>query len=105
MGAMPLPGHARRADQKTRGAMLALFLLAGAMGLPFGAPNCRALPSFARQLKMSCIACHTEFPVLNEFGRQFKLNGYTLSAGSFSLPPIAVMLQPSFTQTQSGQAE
>jgi hypothetical protein len=66
---------------------------------------CRALPSFARQLNMQCIACHTEFPILNEFGRQFKLTGYTLSAGSFSLPPIAVMLQPSFTQTQSGQAE
>ena len=53
---------------------------------------------------MQCIACHTEFPLLNEFGRKFKLTGYTLSAGSFSLPPIAFMLQPSFTQTQSGQA-
>jgi hypothetical protein len=53
---------------------------------------------------MQCIACHTEYPILNEFGRQFKLTGYTLAAGSFSLPPVAFMLQPSFTQTQSGQA-
>jgi hypothetical protein len=52
---------------------------------------------------MQCIACHTEFPVLNEFGRQFKLTGYTLAAGTFSLPPVAIMLQPSFTHTQSGQ--
>jgi hypothetical protein len=53
---------------------------------------------------MQCIACHTEYPILNEFGRQFKLTGYTLSAGNFSLPPIAVMLQPSFTQTQAPQS-
>ncbi len=53
---------------------------------------------------MQCIACHTEYPILNEFGRQFKLTGYTLSAGNFSLPPIAVMLQPSFTQTQAAQS-
>jgi len=53
---------------------------------------------------MPCIACHTEYPILNEFGRQFKLTGYTLAAGTFSLPPVAVMLQPSFTQTESGQA-
>src|ERR1700679_3877506 len=78
--------------------------LMGVLGLFSGIVSCRALPSFARQLNMQCIACHTEFPLLNEFGRQFKLTGYTLSAGSFSLPPIAVMLQPSFTQTQSGQS-
>jgi hypothetical protein len=65
--------------------------------------TCRALPSFARQLNMSCIACHTEYPLLNEFGRQFKLTGYTLSAETSTLPPIAVMLQPSFTATQADQ--
>ncbi len=52
---------------------------------------------------MQCIACHTEFPVLNEFGRQFKLGGYTLSTGQGALPPVAVMLQPSFTHTAAGQ--
>jgi hypothetical protein len=29
---------------------------------------------------MSCNTCHTIFPELNAFGRQFKLNGYTLVA-------------------------
>jgi hypothetical protein len=76
----------------------------GAIALLSSSLTCRALPSFARQLDMQCIVCHTEFPILNEFGRQFKLTGYTLSAGNFSLPPIAVMLQPSFTNTQAGQA-
>jgi len=65
---------------------------------------CEAVPSFARQVNMQCIACHTEFPVLNEFGRQFKLGGYTLATGLTRLPPIAVMLQPSFTRTEMAQA-
>jgi hypothetical protein len=76
----------------------------GAIALLVGATPCHALPSFARQLDMQCIACHTEFPILNDMGRQFKLSGYTMSADDTDLPPIAFMLQPSFTNTQSGQA-
>ena len=53
---------------------------------------------------MSCTACHTEYPILTEFGREFKLNGYTLSTGQTNLPPIAFMAQPSFTQTNQNQA-
>ena len=89
---------------KSSSKHFATVSLVGAVGFLSGALSCQGLPSFARQLNMQCIACHTEYPLLNEFGRQFKLTGYTLAAGSFSLPPIAVMLQPSFTQTQSGQA-
>lgn len=40
-----------------------------------------AIPSFARQTGMPCSACHTVFPELTPFGRQFKLRGYTLGAG------------------------
>jgi hypothetical protein len=36
------------------------------------------IPSFARQTKLPCSACHTQFPELNAFGRVFKLNGFTL---------------------------
>ncbi len=39
----------------------------------------RAVPGFARQTGMSCMACHSVFPELTSFGRQFKLNGYTLT--------------------------
>jgi hypothetical protein len=64
----------------------------------------RALPSFARQLNMQCIMCHTEYPVLNQFGRQFKLTGYTLAADDAApFPPFAIMVQPSFTHTQKSQ--
>ncbi|HEV2949606.1 MAG TPA: hypothetical protein VGX70_19670 [Gemmataceae bacterium] len=68
------------------------------------APAIHAVPAFARQMNMSCTACHTEFPQLNDFGRLFKLSGYTMSTEQTDLPPIAVMFQPSFTHTQKGQA-
>ncbi len=38
-----------------------------------------AVPSFARQTGLPCSRCHITFPELTDFGRQFKLNGYTLS--------------------------
>jgi hypothetical protein len=77
------------------------LLVAGT--LAYFQPDCLAVPSFARQLNMQCIACHTEFPVLTALGRQFKLSGYTMSTDQTDLPPIAVMLMPSFTHTRTGQ--
>ena len=71
--------------------------------LVFVQSDCLAVPSFARQMNMQCIACHTEFPMLTAFGRQFKLSGYTMSTGQADLPPLAVMLMPSFTYTRAGQ--
>ncbi len=41
--------------------------------------SAEAIPSFARQTGLSCMACHTVFPKLTSFGRQFKLNGYTMT--------------------------
>lgn len=41
--------------------------------------NRTRVPSFARQLRLSCGVCHVGFPELTWFGRMFKLNGYTLS--------------------------
>ncbi len=81
------------------------FALVAAMAIGWSAQTVRALPSFARQMDMQCIQCHSDFPVLNAFGREFKLSGYTLGADpvATSLPPIAFMLQPSFTRTETGQ--
>jgi hypothetical protein len=94
----PGPGPIRRPAASAVGLLLAAVLMA-----PNGA---RAVPSFARQMDMQCIECHTEFPILNQFGRQFKLSGYTLSSdpSTTNIPPIAIMLQPSFTNTQAPQA-
>jgi hypothetical protein len=54
-----------------------------------------AVPSYARQTGMDCAACHTSFPELTPFGREFKLNGYTL--GERKLLPFAAMAQFSMT--------
>lgn len=43
---------------------------------PDGVDQVEALPAFARKYEMSCSQCHLGFPVLNAYGRQFKMNGY-----------------------------
>ena len=80
--------------------------------------NTQAIPSFARQTNMSCNACHTIFPELNAFGRQFKLNGYTLVATEIvqamsdsetvalritKSPPISSMMITSYTNKSKEQ--
>lgn len=54
-----------------------------------------AVPSFARQTGEDCAACHISFPELTPFGREFKLNGYTL--GERQMLPLAAMMQFSMT--------
>jgi hypothetical protein len=77
------------------------------------------LPSFSRQTGLACSACHYQFLTLTPLGREFKLNGYTLtrqqvikekdkSKGeqSLSLSPIpllAAMVQGSLTHTKDAQ--
>src|SRR5580692_7837983 len=73
-----------------------------------------AVPSFARQTGMACAACHTVFPELTPFGREFKLNGYVLdnikqitginvdntqTLALSSIPPLSIMAQVSYTHT------
>jgi hypothetical protein len=70
-----------------------------------------AVPGFARQTGLSCSACHNMFPEINSFGREFKLNGYTLSNINtiiekndkeeillklLSYSPLSAMVQTSF---------
>lgn len=45
-------------------------------------PQAHAIPSFARKSNYACSACHTTFPQINAFGRQYKLNGYAATFGS-----------------------
>ncbi|MGO9869484.1 MAG: hypothetical protein ACLPJY_17720, partial [Rhodomicrobium sp.] len=52
-----------------------LFILAaGAILQPRSAS---AVPAYARQTGQPCSTCHTMWPELTPFGRQFKLMGYT----------------------------
>ncbi len=92
---------------------IVIFLLALAAGSWSAAAN--AVPSFARQTGMACAACHTMFPELTAFGRQFKLDGYTMAptpqitggegkaASSLQISataPLSVMFQTSYTTTK-----
>jgi len=105
-----------RAKRRTSRGLLcdALVALGAAFAALAVAPAAHAVPSYTRQMQVPCNTCHTQFPELNAFGRQFKLTGYTLAAGTQvqaqdeskkttldlgSLPPIAVMLQAAYTQT------
>jgi len=67
-------------------------------------PTSYAVPSFARQTGLQCSGCHTAYPQLNAFGRQFKMQGYTLAGGEMNkisdggfsplaTAPISMMIQ------------
>src|SRR6201993_3526753 len=97
------------------GRFSALTALAAA--LVGAAPAALAVPSFARQTRMACEACHTVFPELTHFGRVFKANGYILSnvkqvqdvTGKkeelLSLGqnvPLSIMAQVSYSEMKTG---
>ena len=64
--------------------------------------SAQALPAFARQMGVQCTTCHTAYPQLNAFGREFKLTGYTESAGDVPwYKKLALMTQPSLTHTSA----
>ncbi|WP_408587270.1 hypothetical protein [Novosphingobium sp.] len=63
-----------------------------------------AVPSFADQTGQPCQACHVGGfgPQLTPFGREFKLNGYTMRAKAFNVP-LAAMALASYTHTRKDQ--
>ena len=69
------------------------------------------IPAFARRTGLRCTACHEAWPVLNDFGRAFRDNGYQLRTGKdkptenpFAFWPIAFRLTPHYQYTTvSGQ--
>src|SRR5271165_3976666 len=76
---------------------MALFLIT--------AVPAHALPSFAAQTGQPCSACHVGAfgPQLKPFARDFKLFGYVSQSPGEHGPPLAVMLQTSFTHTEADQ--
>ena len=60
--------------------------LAAVIGLTGMAFEAQATPAFARQMDMNCMSCHNQsVPMLNSFGRAFKLSGYTMTSGNKSM--------------------
>ena len=82
---------------------LGLLSLFGMLTFAISPHPASAVPSFARQTGLPCNACHTNFPELTAFGREFKLNGYVMSSGDKWIPPLAAMAQLGFTHTNKGQ--
>ena len=81
-------------------------------------PSAHAVPSYSRQTGFPCRSCHTTPPELTPLGRQFKLNGYTITgmpvqkvektskeAGLQLLQtlPLSVFFETSYTQTNTVQ--
>lgn len=58
---------------------IAALLMAGALLFISFTGNAYAIPSYARQTGLACSSCHYSFPELTPFGRNFKLDGYTMT--------------------------
>jgi hypothetical protein len=86
--------------QAIKQTVLSIFsrLAAGMLLVALASPA-QAVPAFARQTKLDCMACHVSWPELTPTGRRFKLNGYTL--GERQSIPLAGMLQ--FSRTTSNK--
>jgi hypothetical protein len=78
-------------------ALLAVTLGIAAAMLPM---NSQALPLFARQTGQNCVACHAggQFPELTQYGRMFKLTGYTI--GDRAKVPVSVMGQATYSKVR-----
>ena len=61
-----------------RAAILSLSVLTLLLSLPRPAA---AVPAFARKYGVRCTVCHEAWPVLNDFGRAFRDNGYRMNLG------------------------
>ena len=102
----------KNADRRTSLAT-SLCLLASFIVAP---QTSQAVPSFARQTNLPCSSCHTTYPELTAFGRDFKLNAYTMTniqqiestrQGSDAgmkisqIPPVSAMLTTSITSVKT----
>jgi len=60
----------------------AILSLVGLSTLLIGMQEASALPAFARKYQANCALCHNNEPRLNQFGQQFKENGYQMPGTS-----------------------
>ena len=88
------------------GAAFFVTLSCGALVVPYA----HAVPSMARQTGYQCSKCHAGYPELTNFGRQFKLGGYTMSSEKWdesttmSRIPVSAALQVSRTASSNVSA-
>lgn len=87
-------------SRPTRALARTALVLLGISILSCG--KAHAVPSFARQTGMPCSQCHTIAfgPALTQYGREFKLNGYTWGEGDHPMP-LAMMVQGGFSHSDA----
>jgi hypothetical protein len=94
---------------KRHGALVvAVWVLTFAALMLACVPRASAIPAFARKYSLRCTACHEAWPVLNDFGRAFRDNGYQLRlgkddtvAGDPAYWPVAVHVVPSYQYSRT----
>src|SRR6267154_6185010 len=59
-----------------------------------------AVPAFARKYGVRCTVCHEAWPVLNDFGRAFRDNGYRMNLGKDEPTAIEPAYWPVFAAAQ-----
>jgi hypothetical protein len=74
-------------------------------GTTFATSPSGAVPAFAEQTGLRCQSCHVGGlgPQLTPFGRNFKVNGFTMRAGNTFTLPVSAMAIASFVNTASDQ--
>lgn len=84
-------------------AIAQVFLVLAAFAI--STPSALAVPAFAEQTGQPCTACHVGGfgPQLTPFGREFKLEGYTMRAGDTFTPPVSAMAMASYIHTNADQ--
>src|SRR5947209_20391757 len=75
----------------------------GALAFLVTSPPAWAIPAFARKTGLRCTSCHESWPVLNDFGRAYRDNGYQLRLGKddpTTTPPgywpVAIRITPHY---------
>ena len=92
---------------KSRYSHILKFGLSATYSMILGmtAQSAHALPSFARQTGLECVACHVGGfgPQLTPYGMRFKMGGYSDSDGKSGHIPVSAMLRGSWTHTSKDQ--
>jgi hypothetical protein len=90
-------------NSSLRAGVVAGGVVAGVLVAGLSPPPVEAFPAFARKYGLRCTACHEAWPVLNDFGRAFRDNGYQTLLGkddpTTTLPayiPISIRLTPHY---------
>ena len=80
-----------------RMTVLSLWIVTMVVAMPRPAA---AVPAFARKYGVRCTVCHEAWPVLNDFGRAFRDNGYRMNLGRDEPTMVEPAYWPVFVTAQ-----